>query len=132
MRNPGFSETLASVLSHRWVAEQRALDPLDNPGRTAFYFVLPEPNHSPSLSSEQATYLAIAGFVPPELLRPVASIRAWHAISLGAAVPVAAVEEHDQTCGFENEIRLAAKIARTELPSAKARTDHAEPDRLLS
>jgi hypothetical protein len=69
------------------------------------HFVFPEAEDRPSFAFQLLLYAAVTLNVTADLLAPEIAIALGHYTVLGASVPEAAVYEHRNLCGFENQVR---------------------------
>ena len=109
---------------------QRSLDPLDD---SPWSFVLPRPDHEPSVRFESLGIALIATPVLGDLLLPVAAVRGdGKRAVLRATVPVAAVDEDCDAAAREDDVRPdASTAARLHLeinPEAEAGAVKGAPD----
>jgi hypothetical protein len=106
-------------------------NPFDYTGWGFLNVMLPDTDDVPTLTPEQSAYAPISGFVAFELLGPIAGVGSRSPVAFRAAVPITAVNKYDDSGPVEDEVGLAGKIARAQLPAGNPCTDHSEPNRLF-
>ncbi len=101
---PRPSPTTESAASRRSGADARAARPhrLSDSDRR---LMLPAPQHEPPAGLKQGRRLQITSLVPVDLRAPTFEVRRWHREALGAAVPVAAVDEQSDADPGKQQVR---------------------------
>lgn len=71
--------------------------------------VFPSPQYCPARRGEQAVSVGVPGLVSGQLVRPERGVCGGAAPVLRASMPEAAVDEHRDSCGSEDDVRTAAQ-----------------------